>query len=127
MAAHSVELVLDAASDAAVRAEWAALLAAGLPSRARNPSPTNAPHVTLLAATHLAPDHDAALAEAVAGLPLEVRLGPVVLFGTDRPVLARLVVPTADLLALHARGYAASEGDVGRPVPGRGVPEEVTG
>ncbi len=45
MALHSVEALLDATTDTAVRKEWAALAEAGLPSQAAHRGPTNAPHV----------------------------------------------------------------------------------
>ena len=35
-------------------------------------------------------------------LPLTVRLGPLLVLGSRRFVLARLVVPTDELLSLHA-------------------------
>ena len=43
----SVELVPDAAIEAAVRADWDRLRRADLPNSGRNPSPSNRPHVTL--------------------------------------------------------------------------------
>jgi hypothetical protein len=46
----SVEALLDAATDAAVRQEWAALAAGGLPVQAAHEGSTNAPHITLSAA-----------------------------------------------------------------------------
>ncbi|RFA14153.1 hypothetical protein B7R22_11145 [Subtercola boreus] len=46
----SFELLLDPVTDARVRAEWQALLGAGLPSHARHTGTSNAPHITLLAA-----------------------------------------------------------------------------
>jgi hypothetical protein len=44
---HSVEPLLDAATDAAVRLEWTTLAEAGLPSLATHRGSGNAPHVTL--------------------------------------------------------------------------------
>ncbi len=44
----SLELVFDGASEAAVRREWDALVAADLPSQARHTGESNRPHVTLL-------------------------------------------------------------------------------
>ncbi|RFA19866.1 2'-5' RNA ligase family protein [Subtercola boreus] len=52
----SFELRFDADTDAAIRAEWAALLDAGLPSQARHASASNAPHFTVLAAREVNPE-----------------------------------------------------------------------
>ena len=48
--AHSLEVLLDDHGEAAVRSIWQALEDAGLPSQVRVKSPTNRPHVTLVAA-----------------------------------------------------------------------------
>ena len=53
MALAALEAVLDAESDAAVRECWRVLHEAGLPSQAMHRSPTNAPHLTLVAAATL--------------------------------------------------------------------------
>ncbi|MEH0111090.1 2'-5' RNA ligase family protein [Tersicoccus sp. MR15.9] len=89
---HSIEFTLDDVSDDAVRADWDALLAAGLPSAGAHRSASNRPHVTVLAATSV-PDVLQAAATASLGplLPLPVRWGGLVLFGNRRLVLARLV------------------------------------
>ncbi len=107
---HSVEAMFDAATDASVRDEWRALLEAGLRSQAAHTGETNAPHVTLSAALRIPTSVDEVLGRALtdsAVLPLEVGLGPVLVLGTRRPVLARLVVPTPGLLGLHAVVAAA--------------------
>lgn len=109
MAVQSAELLLDEALDSAVRAQWQWLAAAGLPSQARHTGPTNAPHVTLAVRESIPQAYDAALA-AAAGLPLAVRLGGLVVFAHRRCVLARAVVPTEELLALHACVYDALTG-----------------
>jgi 2'-5' RNA ligase len=101
-----VELLLDEDLDAAVRREWDALLAAGLPSQGRHPSETNAPHVTLTVASSVLPYLETALkAELTGQLPVPVRLGGVLVFaGRDgRHVLARSVVPNIELLELQDR------------------------
>ncbi len=114
MPAHSVELLLDAASDAAVRGQWDALAAAGLPSLAGHGGETNAPHVTLVALSR-APtaEVEAALVDAVAGLPIETALGPLMVFGERRVVLVRSVVPTASLLDLQSRVHDTARADPG--------------
>ncbi|MDQ3629364.1 MAG: 2'-5' RNA ligase family protein [Actinomycetota bacterium] len=98
---QSVELLLDEATEAAVRAQWDALDAAGLPSQARHQGPSNRPHVTLAAREHIDPISEPALREAVSVLPLTLRLGTYACFGRDRFVLVRLVVADRALLDLQ--------------------------
>lgn len=118
----SIELLLDDVAEARVRAEWDALAAAGMSSMAPHASPSNRPHVTLLArSTRVA--HPLRLGAVV--LPLPLALGPPLLLGHgDRRVLARSIVPTAALLALQAAVLgAAGEGDEGPHfAPGRWTP-----
>jgi 2'-5' RNA ligase len=102
---QSVELLLDDELDAAVRAQWATLVAAGLPSQARHTGETNRPHVTLTVASSVQPYIEIALKSALTGrLPLSVQLGGLLCFaGRDgRLVLTRSVVPTIELLELQA-------------------------
>jgi 2'-5' RNA ligase len=123
---QSVELLLDAATDAAVRAQWSRLAAAELPSQARHPQPSNRPHVTLSVALAIPPDVDEELPEALEGLPVPLRLGGLVVFGgSRRRVLARLVVPSGPLLAVHAsvhRRTSCCPGLVDLTRPGRWTP-----
>jgi 2'-5' RNA ligase len=102
----SVELLFDAATEAAVRAEWAALAAAGFSSLAGHTAASNAPHLTLLVRPALAAwDADRLMTRA----PFAVTLGAPLLFGAgERRVLARSVVPSPELLALHADVHAAA-------------------
>jgi hypothetical protein len=58
--------------------------------------------VTLAVAERIAPDVDALLRPVVRRLPLGCAVGASLLFGRSNAVLARLIVPTAGLLALHA-------------------------
>ena len=107
----SVELVPDAAIEAAVRDDWARLERAELPNSGRNPSPSNRPHVTLAVRDELA-------AEIVRGaeehLPLPLELSGILLFPRRRGVVvARHVVVSGALLALH-RGIAER---LGAPPP----------
>lgn len=118
----SIELILDPAGDAAVRADWQRLADAGLSSLAAHTSPSNRPHLTLLVRPTLA---DLEFPDAVARLPLRVRLGAPLLFGTgDRRVLARQVVPTEALLGLHRDVHiAAGAGpDAAHTAPGEWTP-----
>lgn len=55
---HSIELVFDPDTEAAIRQTWKALAAAGIPSQA----PASRPHVTLAVADAIAADVDALLA-----------------------------------------------------------------
>lgn len=105
---QSLELLLDPGLDAVVRRQWDLLAESGLPSQARHAGPTNAPHVTLAVAEEFADGVERALSVAVATLPIPVRLGGLAVFGAPRRrVLARLVVPSRDLLDLHAAVWAA--------------------
>ncbi len=115
---QSVELVLDPGLEDRVRAQWRALVEADLPSLGRHTGPTNRPHVTLGVAQGVAPEHEERLVAAVQGssvLPLPVRLGGLVLLGGHKHVLARLVVPSAALLGLHAAVHGAWGDTLDRP------------
>lgn len=96
---HSIELVFDTGTEAAIRRIWDELVAAGVPSQA----PASRPHVTLTVAERIDPGVDELLAGVCRRLPLDCVVGAPVLFG---PVLARLMVPTVDLLAVHAEVHA---------------------
>ncbi|MGV9672338.1 2'-5' RNA ligase family protein [Gordonia sp. NPDC003504] len=101
--AHSVEFLLDDTSDQRIRHQWAALADAGLPNQASIRSSTNRPHVTAIAAGHIASGIDAALSTVAMRLPFPASLGGIVVFGDGhRRVVARLVVPTTELLSMHS-------------------------
>lgn len=95
---QSIELVFDPDTEATIRGIWTELADAGIPSQA----PASRPHVTLTVAERIDPQVDTLLGPPGARLPLACRLGAPLLFGRSRVVLARLVVPTAELLAVHA-------------------------
>ncbi len=95
---HSIELVFDRDTEAAIRDIWEGLAAAGIPSQA----PASRPHVTLAVAESIAADVDELLSPVARQLPLSCAVGAPVLFGRANVVFARMVVPTKDLLALHA-------------------------
>lgn len=99
--AHSVELLFDPGTDAAIRRDWATLADAGLPSQADHRSPSNRPHVTLAAASRIGPAVDEGL-RGVAGLPMGCRVGAPLVFGSGRFTLVRSIVASAELLTLHA-------------------------
>lgn len=99
---QSVELLLDVVADSLVRDQWAALSAAGLPSQADHAGASNAPHVTVGVADAIDDAAEARLTSAAGSFPMRLQLGPLVLLGGGRVVLARMVVMTPELLALHA-------------------------
>jgi hypothetical protein len=103
--AHSIELLLDSRTDTAIRAAWQALADAGLPSQVNVKSATNRPHITLLAAQRISPEVDEVLRGLAPRLPLDCVVGAHVVFGGPRLTLARLIVPSAELLALHAEVF----------------------
>lgn len=108
--AHSIELLLDPSTDTAIRAVWQALADAGLPSQMQVKSATNRPHITLLAAQRIRPEVDEVLRVLAPRLPLDCVVGAHVVFGGpafggSRLTLARLIVPSAELLALQAEIY----------------------
>jgi hypothetical protein len=95
---HSIELVFDGETEAAIRHIWEGLAAAGIPSQA----PASRPHVTLAVAERIDVDVDELLRPVARRLPLDAAIGAPVLFGRANVVFARLIVPTRELLALHA-------------------------
>lgn len=120
----SLDLLLDDAGEAAVRAEWRRLSEAGVPSSGDRVDASHAPHLTLAERDRVEPAAEAALAGLVALLPLTLHLGPpVVLGGPGRRVLARSVAPTPGLVELHAEA-ARILGGGGPPwsAPGRWLP-----
>lgn len=118
----SIELTFDDALDEAVRDEWRALQDAGFSSLAAHLAPSNRPHVTVLARRRLSLV-DAAAFQGL--LPLPITLGAPLLFGAgDRRVLARAVVPSRELLALHAAVHDSCDDDDDLPhtAPGDWMP-----
>lgn len=99
--AHSIELLFDDHTEAALRAVWEALDTAGVPSQNRVQSTTNRPHVTVVVAGRINPAVDSELAELRDHLPLPCTVGAPLIFGRGRFVLAQLIVPSAPLLELQ--------------------------
>lgn len=95
---HSVELVFDPDTDAAVRRIWDALRAADIPSQA----PASRPHTTLTVAQHIDARADEMLRDLADRFPLPCRIGATLMFGRTAGVLARLLVPTAELITVQA-------------------------
>lgn len=96
---QSVELLLDTELDAAVRQQWTALSAAGLPSQNGHTGSSNRPHITVAVADVMPDAVDRG--DAMRFDPFPVRLGGLLVFGGGRATLARTVVPSDDLLELH--------------------------
>jgi hypothetical protein len=92
---HSVELVFDQDTEAAIRHIWDELRDAGIPSQA----PASRPHATLTVAERIDPDVDTLLLPLVARFPLPCRIGAPLVF---KAVLARLLVPTIELLDVQS-------------------------
>lgn len=108
---HSLELLFDDVTDAAIRDTWERLSGTGVRSaRGR-------PHVTLTVAPSIASTVDPALAAVAARLPLAVTIGAPLLFGSSPFVLARLVVPSPQLLEFHAVVDRLSADFRSEPVP----------
>jgi hypothetical protein len=95
---HSVEIVFDADTEAVIRHIWDGLRDAGIPSQA----PASRPHATLTVAERIDPDVDVLLRPLVDRFPFACRIGAPLVFGRAKAVLSRLVVPTTELLDLHA-------------------------
>ncbi|GAA0957897.1 2'-5' RNA ligase family protein [Frigoribacterium faeni] len=123
---HSIELLLDDASDAAVRDDWRLLAEAGLPSLAGHTGATNAPHLTLSAAARFDDRADPRLLDVFSRLPVSVEWGGFVVFGRGPRglVLARGVVATSALLDLHRTVHESvgGAGPVEHSAPGRWTP-----
>jgi 2'-5' RNA ligase len=111
---QSVELLFDEQTEAALRRAWDTLHAAGLPSLATNHSDSNRPHVTVAVADDgleraVEPLREELARSDLAGHGLPAMVGGTVLFGGHRRrfVLARLIVLSRPLQALHSTVHAA--------------------
>jgi 2'-5' RNA ligase len=119
---RSIELTLDETTDAAIRSDWAVLAEAGLPSLASHTSASNRPHISIAVGEELEPSE--ALSAALGALPLALRFAGLVLFGPRRGsfVLARSVVVSRELLALHSAAHATLAGALDVTLPDRWTP-----
>ena len=116
---HSVELVFDPDIEEAVRHIWDALREAGIPSQA----PASRPHATLTVAERIDPAVDERLVPLAARFPIDCRIGAPMLFGRSQLILTRLVVPTVELLDVHAEvhrmcGPHQQQGPMPNSLPG---------
>jgi 2'-5' RNA ligase len=117
---HSIELLFDRDTEAAIRRIWQDLAAADIPSQA----PASRPHVTLTVAERIVPAVDELLRPVAQRLPLGCTVGGSLLFGRFNAVLTRLIVPTAELLALQAEvhricGPYLAPGPMSNSLPGQ--------
>jgi 2'-5' RNA ligase len=129
---QSLELVLDPQLDAAVRAQWEILTAAGLPSQGRHPGESNAPHITLAVANSIPAEIEDGLLALAARVPVTVRLGGLLCFGRrdGRQILVRSVVVNSELLELQAESaqyYSALPGTDALLAPGHWTPHVTLG
>jgi len=124
---HSVELLFDADSDAAIRSVWDDLADAGVRSQAGHKAPSNRPHVTLAVAENMDIAVNDALQVVRQHLPFSCAVGAPMLFGRRDFTLVRLIVPSAQLLSLHAAVHGAClphmpTGPLPHSEPGRWTP-----
>lgn len=105
---HSIELLLDAESEAAIRDQWRRLAEAELPSEHRPGGGNGArPYITVIACGQIPADTAASLSPQLSrALPLSVVIGAPMIFGTAkgrRPtlLLVRHVVPSVEMLQLQ--------------------------
>jgi len=122
---QSVELLLDARLEAAVRHEWEALVEAGVSRELRRGGEPAVPHITVGVADSLPAQVEDELQTIDHGAGLELRLGGLLLLGGHSSVLVRLVVPSAPLLDLQATVWNTLRDCPGMPdtmAPGRWTP-----
>ena len=112
--AHAVEVFFDAASEAAVRAVWAGLEAAGVPSLASRTHRRHQPHISLSVAERIKTEQLQDARKRLAATHLDVRLYSPAVF-PRRGVLYLSVVPTLALLRLHEDVHAALRDSVVAP------------
>lgn len=121
----SLEILLDAASETAIREDWERLRAAGHSNLAASTAVANRPHITAIVRSHLpAPD----LSGIDAFLPRTVWLGAPTVFphapDARRGILVRTVDVSPELEALHRWLHARSGpgADLPHTTPGQWTP-----
>ena len=122
---RSIELVFDGSTASRIRADWARLQAAGLPSLAAHTSPSNSPHITLAAGADLAAGQEEPHPEGPwQALPLNITFSGAIVFpaGAGKYVLARAVLLSAPLLDLHRRLHQDLSGALPLTLPGAWTP-----
>ena len=112
--ALAIEMFFDEDADAAVRAIWRDLAAAGLPNLAVYGHGQHRPHVSLAVCGSLSPDAvvplQSMLSQAITEAGLVLPLTSLGTFPGGEGVLFLGVSVTAGLLDLHARAHAALAG-----------------
>jgi hypothetical protein len=124
---HSVELLFDDDTDAAMRRIWDDLSDAGVRSLAASTSPSSRPLVTLAVAEHMDDAVNDALRPLLRLLPLRCTIGAPMVFGNGPFTLVRLLIPSVELLALQAEVHAVclphmSPGPLPHADPGQWTP-----
>ncbi|GAB3010875.1 2'-5' RNA ligase family protein [Mycobacterium bourgelatii] len=120
---HSIELVFDRDTESTIRRIWQDLAEAGIPSQA----PASRPHVTLAVAERIDPMVDELLRPVAERLPLNAIVGAPVLFGRANVVFTRLIVPTTELLALHAEVHRICGSHLAPAPMSNSLPDQWTG
>lgn len=121
---QSLELLLDDTLDAAVRREWQLLLDADLPSQGRHTGASNRPHITLAVADEM-DEFDNRIYDEYLRVGMPIRLGAFVVFRGKHATLARLVVPSRQLVDLQARTselVGDADGSRSHTAPGKWTP-----
>ncbi|MGB6039057.1 MAG: 2'-5' RNA ligase family protein [Gordonia sp. (in: high G+C Gram-positive bacteria)] len=129
---HSIEILLDSDTDAAIRDQWHTLEEAGIPNSGQIRAGTVSPHCTLLVGTTISPAADTAVASTAQRLPFTLSVGGALVFPTkNRFILARSVVPSSELLAVHATMFRLADdhvtGLVQHCAPGQWTPHVTLG
>lgn len=119
---YSVELTFEESTDSLIRADWARLAEAGLPSLATHSSPSNKPHITLAAGNNL--EIGLGAEDLWGRLPIDVNFSGLVVFpaGPGMYALARLVVLSSSLLELHSRLHQQCPGAFANTLPDAWTP-----
>lgn len=125
--AHAVQLLFDDRTDAAVRALWQRLDAAGVPSLAGHSHRRHRPHVTLAVAGAIAARTRDALRVDLAPLAVpDLWLHTLGAFPTERSPLFLGALVDTELLAVHSTAHDVLAGRVQQPsayyLPGAWVP-----
>jgi 2'-5' RNA ligase len=124
---HSVELLFDRETDAAIRRVWDGLTGVGVRSMASHQGASNRPHVTLAVAQRMDDAVNEAISPLLRSLPLTCTIGAPMIFGRGPFVLVRLLVPNNELLELQAEVHRAClphmhGGPLPHTIPGEWTP-----
>ncbi len=112
--AHALELFFDPINEAAIKATWGKLEAAGLPSLATHSHRKHRPHVTLVVAERIETARLQGARDRLSAIHLDVTLYSPAVFQRSG-VLYLSVVPTPALLRLHEEVHTALRGSLVEP------------